>query len=87
MSTGSHELDDMVTTAQAKEIAAELGVAIDVSTIAAAARRWQQGGDNGIEGARKLWDNEKAPWLIPRAAFVHWIKNRRNRGRPREKVA
>lgn len=86
MNTGPTDLADVVTTTEAQQLAADLGVPIDVSTIAAAARRWQRGDDNGIEGARKLWDNEKAPWLIPRASFLHWLETRRSRGRPREKA-
>ena len=70
------ELEDMLTTAAAEEVAIELGKEVSQGTIANAARR------GSIGGARKLWNNTRAPWIFPRESFMVWLNSERQRGRP-----
>lgn len=72
------ELDEMITTAEALKLVEALGKPITRQAITDAAR------EGNIEGARKLWDNEKAPWIFERKAFLSWLENKRSPGRPRK---
>jgi len=72
------ELDDMITTREAWELAKEMEVDVSHDSITQAAR------SGNIENARKLWDNVKAPWLFPRNSFISWLDNRRSPGRPKK---
>jgi hypothetical protein len=76
------DLEDYLTTRQAWELAKELADApedtVSQQAITDAARSGK------IEGAQKMWDNEKAPWIFSRDAFEFWLKNRKPRGRPRK---
>lgn len=72
------ELDEMITTREAWEIAKKMGEKLSHDSITQAAR------NGNIENARKLWDNIKAPWIFPHESFLFWLENRRSPGRPKK---
>lgn len=68
---------EFITTAEAVELAREWGTEIAQESIANAARRKR------IDGAKKMWDNPKAPWIFPTGAFEDWVLSERSKGRPK----
>lgn len=74
--TAMPELDEMITTREAWELAQKHGESVSQQAITDAARA------GNIVGARKLWNNEKAPWIFSRESFLHWLGSRRSPGRP-----
>ncbi|MCA9873053.1 MAG: hypothetical protein KC441_05345 [Anaerolineales bacterium] len=70
------DLDEMITTREAWELAQEMGDDITQDGITSAARSGR------ILGAQKLWNNQKAPWVFTRESFLYWLENRRSPGRP-----
>ena len=69
---------EYLTTAEAVELAAEMGYKISKSYIARSAKNGR------IEGCSKIGEGDQAPWLMPKPGFVEWVKNRKPRGRPRD---
>lgn len=68
---------EYLTTAEAVELAAEMGHKIKQDAVTQAAYSGR------IKEARKLWDSKRAPWLIKRDCFIDWLENRRSPGRPK----
>lgn len=66
-------LEDPISTKQARQLAADMGVTISIHAVAAAAKR------GAIEGAVQL-EGQRSSWVIPQQAFIEWVKRRRPRG-------
>lgn len=71
------ELDEMITTRDAWELAKSRKIKISRAAISEAARRWvDDKAESGIPGSVKIGNT----WLIPKNSFVDWIENRKPRG-------
>lgn len=73
------ELEEMITTAEAVEIAKEYGTPITRFGIVKAIKRGREGDDTGIPGGVQL-GGEYGQWLIPRENFTEWLNTRQPRG-------
>ena len=71
---------EFVTTAEAAELARELGQKVTRPSITRAAQRGNKGIDTGIEGCTKIGHATSA-WLIPRPSFEKWLRERKPRGK------
>lgn len=69
------ELDEMITTAEAQELAKDMRVILSMAAISEAARRGKDE-QSGIAGAIKRGNT----WLLPRQSFLSWLNTRRPRG-------
>jgi hypothetical protein len=69
-----------ITTAEAVELARELGKAITRPSVTRAAQRGSAGIESGIEGCTKIGDATSA-WLIPKPIFEKWLHERKPRGK------
>ncbi len=75
------ELDEMLTTRQAYELAQEMDNPVSRSAITQAAKRGMEGNsDSGIEGAVKM-GGETSAWLLPRDSFMKWLQSHRTWGK------
>ncbi len=71
------ELDEMITTREAWELAKSRKIKVSRAAISEAARRWvEDRAESGIPGSVKIGNT----WLIPKNSFVDWIENRKPRG-------
>ncbi len=68
---------EYLTTAEAVELAGEMGHGMSKSYIARAARNGR------IKGCSKIGEGEQSPWLLPKPEFTSWLRNRNPRGRPK----
>ncbi|MCA9368337.1 hypothetical protein KC887_08870 [Candidatus Kaiserbacteria bacterium] len=70
---------EYLTTAEAVELAEEMGQSITRRSVTRAALRGERGVETGIPDCAKIGDATSA-WLIPRPAFIQWLKDRKPRG-------
>ena len=70
---------EYLTTAEAVELAAEMGQSITRRSVTRAALRGEKGIETGIPDCTKIGDATSA-WLIPQPAFVRWLTERKPRG-------
>lgn len=73
------ELDEMITTAEAVEMAKEYGTPVSRASILRALQRGQGGIETGILGGVQL-GSENSQWLMPRENFIEWLNTRQPRG-------
>lgn len=70
---------EFITTAEAAELARELGEKVSRSAITQAANRWVENqSETGIEGARRLGAKKTSSWILPKPSFLTWLENKRD---------
>ena len=70
---------EYLTTAEAVELAVEMGDCVSRSAVTQAANRWvEDRNETGIEGAKRLGNKRTSPWILPKKSFLAWLENKRD---------
>ena len=68
---------EFITTAEAVELAREMGKRLSQAAVSQAARRWaDDGAESGIKNSKKVGNT----WLVSRPDFIEWMRSRKPRG-------